>query len=278
MTPSTQTTSLQPITVKGIGLITGRPITVTLTQGRPNTGIIFDLGNHILIPAQLTRIANTERGVTLSHDSGQFVAIVEHFLCACAFSHITDLHVAISGGPELPLLDGSAAEWMNHLAPFAQPEPTAHRTLTQPLIEYIHNKTTQITATPDTHFKVTYHVSFDHPELNDATIHWDSVTDEASLITRAQTFGHVDELPALQAKGLAKGVTEANTLGLIRDGGYTRPLYVKNEPVYHKALDLIGDLMLGGINALETNLHVTAICAGHSSHTAFAKLLATKLT
>lgn len=273
-----QTTSA-PIIIQGTGLITGLPVKVTLSQAPAGTGIIFHLGQHdgadVMIPARLECIANTERGVTLGHPSGKFIAIVEHFLCACAFSHVTDLLVQVEGAPELPLLDGGSAEWLTHLKPFAQSTKTPLR-LASP-IHYEHNETTRITAVPHSHFTVSYLVDFDHPELKTRWVHWDSKTNDPTLIYNAQTFGHVDELPALQAQGLAKGVTEENTLGLIRKGGYTRPLRFQDEPLYHKALDLIGDLMLGGINALETNMHVIATCAGHSSHTAFAKLLQEKI-
>jgi UDP-3-O-[3-hydroxymyristoyl] N-acetylglucosamine deacetylase len=56
-------------------------------------------------------------------------------------------------------------------------------------------------------------------------------------------------------------------------GGYSRPLRHDDEPVYHKVLDLIGDLTLTGINPLTLKAHVFAINAGHGSHTAFAERL-----
>lgn len=265
------TTATTTVSVQGIGLITGIPVKITLSPAPAGTGVVFDLGNDVIIPARLECVANTERGVTLGHPSGKFIAIVEHFLCACAFSNITDLHVRVEGASELPLLDGGSAQWIEHLKPFAKTTQQRFE-LTAP-VNYEHNKTTRILAVPHTHFKVSYLVDFDHPELRTRWICWDSKTDDPTLIYNAQTFGQVDELPAMQAQGLAKGVTEENTLGLIREGGYTRPLRFKDEPIYHKALDLIGDLMLGGINALNTNMHVVATCAGHSSHTAFAQEL-----
>ena len=101
---------------------------------------------------------------------------------------------------------------------------------------------------------------------------------EGTAIAPARTFGFVRELPALQAQGLAKGVSLDNTLGLTDEGGYTAELRLPDEPLRHKVLDLIGDLMLCGVPITGIRAHIVARNAGHTSHMAFGKQLAQQMT
>ncbi len=274
-------------TITGTGLVTGAPFTVTLSPLPAGSGAVFNLGNSadgqpIHIPARLQCIADATRGVTLGHPSGKALAIVEHFLAACALTNRVDVMATITSNlpadmasqlpiMEMPLLDGSAADWVPLLEQLPESQPA---TYTLPhAVHYQHNDTVSLYAVPSDHFQITYAVDFDHPELRNTWIHWDSQSENAMQLASAQTFGFVRELPEMQAKGLARGVTAENTLGLTDEGGYTRPLRFDHEPVIHKALDLIGDMTLMGHNPLHINAHVYAFSAGHASHTAFAKQL-----
>ncbi|MBX2861787.1 MAG: UDP-3-O-acyl-N-acetylglucosamine deacetylase [Vampirovibrio sp.] len=272
---TTEAPSGKKTTVSGKGLITGLPVTVEIEAAPIGHGIVFYLDGELPIPARLETVVNTERGVTLGHPSGKFLAIVEHFLSACAMAEASDLKVSVNGAPELPLLDGSAIEWIKHLntgLPDCMIKPKPELELAQP-VHYVHNDTTLLYALPSNRLQVTYAVDFDHPDLRQRWIRWDSAKDTVEDIAKAQTFGFVRELPTLQAMGLAKGVDEHNTLGLTDDGGYTRPLRMEDEPIRHKILDLWGDLMLTGLNPLHIKAHIFAFNAGHASHTGFAKKL-----
>jgi UDP-3-O-[3-hydroxymyristoyl] N-acetylglucosamine deacetylase len=273
-------TSQTAIKVTGIGLVTGLEITAQLSPLPAGTGIVFDVPSkdgqeRVQIPARLACIADATRGVTLGHPSGAFVSIVEHFLCASAVTNRQDVLVTIDGGPELPLLDGSSQDWVEPL--MALPESPMQTMNLTSAVRYQHNDDVHLYALPSDHFEISYAVNFDHPELANRWIHWDSESEDAHQLLSAQTFGFVRELPALQQSGLAKGVSEKNTLGLMDNGGFTRPLRFELEPVTHKALDLIGDLSLMGINPMGIKAHVFAFNAGHASHTAFASKLLDKL-
>ncbi len=266
----------QSFTIEGTGLVTGLPVKTTISKGQPGQGVLFHidgLDSGVTIPARLEAIVNTQRGVTLGHPSGKYLCIVEHFLAGCAMSGHSDLNVVVEGAPELPVLDGSAAQWKEPL------HKHFGNTVSQPLwnlkeaVFYRHNDMTCVYAVPAESFKASYAVNFNHPGLQNRWVSWNLQEDGVEALAQARTFGYVRELPALQEQGLAKGVTEDNTLGLTDEGGYTRPLRFDDEPVYHKLLDLIGDLSLLGLNPLTINMHVYAINAGHASHTEFAKRL-----
>ena len=281
------------VTVSGIGLITGLPITVAIRPSRTSTGITFSNTIGDVIPVRLPHVVHTERGVTLASspktpDSKPWtLSIVEHFLSACAMAGFTDLSVQVSHSddsnqpaPELPLLDGSANNWLEALSHLPQPLPQPAIPLKQSIF-YRHNDNICLYAIPAPSFRVTYAVDFNHPDLRNTFVTWDLIKDGVQAIAPAQTFGYVDELPAMQAQGLAKGVRDTNTLGMLnpndpsfsKHSGYTRPLRFSNEPIHHKILDLIGDLSLSGINPLRLQTHIIAINAGHSSHVELAKQL-----
>lgn len=268
-----QTSVNIPIHVAGIGVITGKPVEVEILPAEPGHGIVFYIDGQSAIPARLEAIAHLDRGVTLANREGKTLSIVEHFLCAASLAGLSDLKVSVKGAPEMPILDGSAQDWLKLFArhfEFQRPKPSHELA---GAVFYRHNADIVLYAVPDTHFKITYSVDFQHPDLNGRWVRWDSQKDNPALISTACTFGYLNELPALQSRGLALGANLENSLGLLEKGGYSRPLRHEDEPIYHKALDLIGDLSLSGVNPLSLKAHVFAINAGHSSHAPFAKRL-----
>lgn len=266
------------VAVSGIGLITGLPVTVTLAPALVGQGITFQLPNGAVIPASLSSLADANRGVTLiDPTTGKTLSIVEHFLCACALSNRMDVRVAIEMAAEaplweLPLLDGSAADWLPFLNQLPCRGEESPLNLSKALW-YRQNEDVCVYALPSDRLQITYAINLDHAETANQWARWDSATDDILTIASSRTFGLLRELPALQASGMARGVSLENTLGLVDDGTTTSPLRHPHEPIFHKMLDLLGDLMLTGMNPLCLNAHLIAINAGHASHTAFGKLL-----
>ncbi len=263
--------------LSGNGLITGKPVSVSISPAPPGQGIRFQMEG-VWIPAHPDFVINAERGVTLGLE-GQTLSIVEHFLSACSMTNHLDLDVQVEGAPELPLLDGSALKWAEALmtqlgrSAAASHQPVgilAHPvTYSDPIHPGIH-----LMAIPADTCRITYLTEFPHPDLRQRWFTWEREGDNAlTELAPARTFGFLSELPALQSKGLALGVTLENTLGLIEDGTYTCELRMPDEPLRHKILDLIGDLMLCGIPVQQFNGHIIAYCAGHASHLAFGKIL-----
>ena len=269
------------LTMQGIGLITGAPVQVVIEEAKLGQGVTFfvqekpsaDLPANVAIPARLESVVHTERGVTLAAPTGQTLSIVEHFLCAAALSGNTDLNVYVQGAPEMPLMDGSSQIWYDALVKhFGKKEVEPDIELSQAVFFRLNDQVC-LYALPAQQLQYTYSVDYDHPDLKNQWLRWDSAENSIEDILQARTYGYVRELPILQAKGLAKGVTLENTLGLTDEGGYTTPLRIEREPIYHKMLDLTGDLMLTGINPLRLKAHIYAIHGGHTGHTGFAKKL-----
>ncbi len=260
------------VQVSGNGLLTNLPVTLQIEHAPEGHGIVFWRDGEA-IPARLESIVSTNRGVTLASATGKTLSIVEHFLCACAASNLMNLKVTVEGAQELPLMDGSAQDWMAALAPMVENAAVASD-IDLPVAVFDRlDDLSCVYALPANHLKITYAVDYPHPKLNQRFVRWDSKIDCLSQILQARTYGFVKELPILQAKGMALGVTAENTVGLTEDGDYLSPLRLEDEPLYHKMLDLLGDLMLSGINPRRLKAHIFAINAGHGAHASFAKKL-----
>lgn len=261
----------------GTGLITGQSSTVRVSTLPPGSGIQFVVDD-VIIPAAASTVINADRGIILG-TQGKTLSIVEHFLAACAMVNLTDLRVEVSGAPELPILDGSAKPWADFLIErFGPPETRSIQQswrLNQ-LVSYQdpNHAEIQLLALPSETLQISYLVNFPHPDLDHRWLTWYATKGNLlEDIAPARTFGMVSELPALQARGLGLGVTPQNTLGLTDDGGYTSELRFPDEPIRHKILDLIGDMMLCGIPAEGLKARIVVFWGGHKAHVAFGQLL-----
>ncbi|OGI04190.1 MAG: hypothetical protein A2Y25_08770 [Candidatus Melainabacteria bacterium GWF2_37_15] len=255
-----QTTGKE-ITISGKGLMSGRECSVNLFPSEEK-GIRFYLSNSKTpIIACAENVVSTDNCVVLGNSEGLKVVLVEHFMAACAFAGIDSLDVCLSSF-ELPILDGSAAEWYKILPNAENIEET---TFEKPLAS------NNVMLMPANELKITYCVNFDHPELKNRWVSFDLSQDKTQII-EARTFGYLKDLERFQQAGMALGVTQENTVGLTEDG-YTTALRSEFEPVKHKILDLIGDLYLTGMNPLGFKVHIIAYNAGHKAHVEFARLV-----
>jgi UDP-3-O-[3-hydroxymyristoyl] N-acetylglucosamine deacetylase len=298
--------------LEGTSLIAGRPVGVCGELGPWSPGdplvtfLVHPTPDHAHSPvkfsAALSQVVHTDNGVTLVDDARQgfTLSIVEHCLAAVAMAglrglvlHVTPLDVPPSPHSpdtrfELPLLDGSAARWLAWLSPLCQSVPF----LESPQFDRLASQLTNAPLTlgeaarsltvcwrPEG-LRVSYQMpSMAHPLLGDQVFAWshdDTPVEEA--IAPARTFGFIEDLPALQARGLARGVSAENTLGLSRlSPDLTSPLRLPLEPLRHKVLDLLGDLMLTGVNPLSLPLNLQVVNGGHGLHVALGKALAAML-
>lgn len=293
--------------LEGTSLIAGRPVQVLgeLRPWSPGSPLVTffaypapDSPSPFKFSATLPQVIHTDNGVTLVDDArqGATLSIVEHCLAAVAMAglrglvlHVTPLDVAPETGGfetrfELPLLDGSAAAWLAWLHPIRQ-SPTAlssdaynalaRRLHNTPLVVGDNERSLTVRWRPEG-LRVSYQMpGMPHPLLGDQVFVW--AADEVSpdeAIAPARTFGFVEDLPAIQARGLARGVSIENTLGLSRTGDHlTSPPRLPLEPLRHKVLDLLGDLMLTGHNPLSLPLDIQAVNAGHGLHVALGQIL-----
>jgi len=246
-------------TIYGNGLMSGVECSVTLFPSEEKGIRFFAPNGKSPIYARVENVVSTDNCVVLANEEGSKVVLVEHFMAACAFAGIDSLDVCV-GSYELPILDGSAAEWYKMLTKTGQISSTD---FDKPM------NTNDIALLPSGELKISYCVDFKHPELKNRWYSFDLSQDKAQIL-ESRTFGYLKDLEKFQQAGMALGVSKDNTVGLT-DDGYTTALKSDLEPVKHKILDLIGDLYLTGLNPLGFNAHIIAINAGHRSHVEFAR-------
>jgi len=258
----------------GIGLHCGRPVRLRLVPAPAEHGIRFvrtDVG--VEIPATLAHIGAQDHATTLNRD-GVSIGTVEHLLAALSGLGVDDVRIEVDG-PEVPVLDGSAAPFVillheAGLRPLAVPRQLLR--VVQP-VEVVHGaKFARLV--PSEHFEVSYTIGFDHPLLRHQALAL-RVTPRSfsEQIAPARTFGFLREVELLRKSGLALGGSLENAVVIGETGVLNNKLRFEDEFVRHKILDAIGDLALVG-HPLVGRLEATR--AGHALHAAVAsKLLAT---
>ena len=240
---------------------------MTLLPSPPNSGIIFrrmDLPDTPVVEACPENILDVHYATTLGK-GGVEVKTVEHLLAALAGLGIDNLIVEISG-PEVPVMDGSAAPFIYLIHEAGIKKLTAIRSvlkLTRPIS--VTDGARSVAAYPCDTLRLSYTINFDHPLLRHQE--YSTEIDETSFVDEiapARTFGFLKDVELMRQSGLALGGSLDNAVVLGETGVLNNPLRFPDEFVRHKLLDLLGDLVLLG-NPLKA--HVVATRAGHELHT-----------
>ncbi len=261
------------IKATGIGLHTGRKVTMSLRPAPIDTGIVFrrvDLPSPADIRASAAAVTDTRLCSSLE-SNGAKVATVEHLMSALAGLGIDNLYIDLSG-PEVPIMDGSAAPFVFLLQSAGLEELNAPKKFfrVRRAIE-VRDGDKWARFDPYDGFRLTFSIIFDHPVFDRAgqTITIDlAETSYVKEVARARTFGFVQDVEAMRSAGLALGGSLDNAVVLdeyriLNSDG----LRYADEFVKHKVLDAIGDLYLVG------NPLIGAFSAHKSGHALNNQLL-----
>ncbi len=241
-----QTTINSIFTIKGIGLHTGREVTLEFLPRR-EFGIAFVINGNV-IPARYDMVADTRLSTQIA-GGGYSVATIEHLMAAFYFSGITNCLVYIDG-PEVPILDGSAWEFYQGMwkaGVYEFPESGVYLKVQRP-VEVNHNDD-WVRIKPLNSLEVTMSIEF-RPPVGKQKKHVTDVENAFSIIN-SRTFTLLEEIEAIKKAGLAKGGSLDNAV-VIGEDEVVNPhgLRYKKELVNHKILDLIGDLYTSGYRLL----------------------------
>jgi UDP-3-O-[3-hydroxymyristoyl] N-acetylglucosamine deacetylase len=250
-----QTTLRDEVTVTGVGVHSGRNVTLSLLPADDDAGIVFrrvDAEGNIerQVRADVRAVTATEFATVLGDASGPLCSTAEHLLAALRGLHVDNVVIEIDG-PEVPIMDGSAMPFVEAL----DQAGLTDRALPRRFIEVI--KPVQVARDqafgelrPYEHgFRVEAEIEFDHPLIGKQALSLDVTPDSFRRdIARARTFGFMKDVSKLWSAGYALGASFDNTL-VISDDRVLNPegLRFTDEFVRHKALDAIGDLALAGL-------------------------------
>jgi UDP-3-O-[3-hydroxymyristoyl] N-acetylglucosamine deacetylase len=265
-----QNTIAEKVSCTGVGLHSGAPVQLTLQPARAGTGVVFvrtDLATPVEIPARPEFVTDTRFATTLGRGEAT-VSTVEHLLAALRGLGIDNLRVELDG-PEVPVMDGSAASFaflVRVAGVFEQSTSRRAQRLQRPVEVRHGDRWARIE--PGRGLCISYSVDFAHRAIGRQAIRGLAITPESfeAELCRARTFGFLRDVEPLRRQGLGLGGSLDNAVLLDdhevmnRDG-----LRWADEFVRHKALDLVGDLALLGV-AFEGHVHVHK--GGHALHQA----------
>ncbi len=256
---------------RGVALHCGDTVAMTLRPAAPGTGIVFRrLDAGVEIRANWANTIESALCTVLSNGEGIRIGTVEHLMAALAGSEIDNVVVDLDG-PEVPILDGSAAPF-THLIERAGviTQDTARRAIKILKPVRVDADGASAALLPDHGFSMSFEIDFDNPLIRrqDMMVSFDADTFKTEL-SRARSFCLLDDVARMRAAGLARGGSLDNAVvvsgdRVLNDGG----LRYADEFVRHKLLDAFGDLYLAGAPMIG-HFH-----GARSGHTLTRRLLA----
>ncbi|HEY0599549.1 UDP-3-O-acyl-N-acetylglucosamine deacetylase [Brevundimonas sp.] len=247
-----QKTTVAPAIIAGVGVHTGDRVRLAVRPAPVGTGIVFvrtdvtDRDNRI--PVSGEAVVDARLNTMIENAAGVRLSTIEHLMAAFAALGVSNAVVEVDG-PELPILDGSALQFVQLLdrAGFRRQEaPVRYIEILEPIRVQEGDKTAALL--PCDRYEMRFEIDFPTPVIGNQVV--DFVVDEEPFrneIMAARTFGFAHEVEALRKAGLARGGSLENAVvidgdQILNPGG----LRMEREFVKHKALDAIGDLYVLG--------------------------------
>ncbi|MFW0735777.1 MULTISPECIES: bifunctional UDP-3-O-[3-hydroxymyristoyl] N-acetylglucosamine deacetylase/3-hydroxyacyl-ACP dehydratase [unclassified Flavobacterium] len=295
-----QKTIKNEISLTGVGLHTGKEVTMTFKPAPINNGFTFvrvDLQGQPVIEADANYVVNTQRGTNLEK-LGVKIQTPEHVLAALVGCDLDNVIIELDAS-ELPIMDGSSKYFVEAIEKAEIEEQDASRNVyvVKEVISFTDEATgSEILVMPSDDYQVTTMVDFGTKVLGTQNATLKSIADFKTEIASSRTFSFLHELESLLEHGLIKGgdlnnaivyvdkeISEATMANLKKAFGKdeisVKPngvldnltLHYPNEAARHKLLDVIGDLSLIGVRIQGK---IIANKPGHFVNTQFAKKLA----
>lgn len=294
-----QRTIQKTTSVKGRGLHTGVDVTLTFNPAPENHGFKFrrvDLEHQPLINAVAENVVDTSRGTTIE-EKGARVSTIEHVMAALVGLGIDNCLIDVTG-PEMPIMDGSSAPFLEVIKDAGVTELEADRKyfeIKEKIVYKDEQRGVEIVIYPDDHLSIDVMIDYNSKVLGHQYALLNSLADFEREISPCRTFVFLHEVELLLKHNLIKG-GDLNNAIVIMDrqvtqeeldrlaGVFHKPkiqvkpegilnnvdLRFSNEPARHKLLDLIGDLSLIG-TAIKGRIVATR--PGHAANTEMAKIV-----
>ena len=275
-----QTTLRDQAVLTGVGVHSGLPVTLSLLPAEADTGIRFvrtDLkgSRDREISADIRSVTATEFATVLGDASGPLVSTAEHVLAALRGLGVDNAVVEIDG-PEVPIMDGSAAAFVRAIDQVGLEllnEPRRFIRVLKPVSVVVGDAVAEFRPY-SRGFRIEAEIAFDHPLIGRQSIAYDGRPESFRRdFARARTFGFMRDVAKLWSAGYALGASLENTL-VVSDSRILNPEGTRfpDEFVRHKVLDAIGDLALAGAPLLGL---YRSVRGGHKlNHAALSALMA----
>lgn len=240
MTPPLANTLRAPVEFDGVGLHTGEPCRVRLHPSEAGR-IMVRIGS-VEFPARWDYVVDTHRATVLGHE-GATLGTVEHLLSALWALRIGSVVIELLKGREVPILDGSALPFLEALEAIGVVPCAGCYQRSLPTGVSVAEGDRMLTLLPGDEVAVGY-LRLPSPFYYQAGVF--ALANYREQIAPARTFGFLHEVEALRQQGLAQGGSLENAL-ILDENGYYNSARFTDEPLRHKLLDCLGDLMLCGV-------------------------------
>lgn len=264
-----QQTLANPMECTGIGVHSGKPVTLTLRPSIANSGYVFirtDAPEDARrIPARWDTVTDTAMCTKITNAQGLSVSTIEHVIAALAGCGIHNALIELDG-PEVPIMDGSAADFVEMIrkASLRQQRKRVRRLkILKPVDVAMGNATALLKPSDEPQFSMQFNANGRLSNQSWSLDYYPDHDDFGDFLSSARTFGFYEDAQRLWGQGLAQGASLDNTV-VIKEGGAVmneEGLRFSDEFVRHKMLDAIGDLALAGGTILG---HFIGINSGHA--------------
>jgi len=275
-----QTTLRDQASVSGVGVHSGLPATLTMFPAEANTGIMFvrcgvDGQPDREIRANVRAVTATEFATVLGDAAGPLCSTAEHVLAALSGLGVDNAIIEIDG-PEVPIMDGSAAPFVaaiDRAGVISLSEPRHYMRILKP-VRVVQEDAYGELRPYSQGFRIEFEIEFDHTLIGRQELALDIEPETFRReLARARTFGFMRDVAKLWNAGFALGASFENTL-VVNENRLLNPegLRFADEFVRHKALDAIGDLALAGAPLLGA---FRSVRGGHKlNHAVLSALIA----
>jgi UDP-3-O-[3-hydroxymyristoyl] N-acetylglucosamine deacetylase len=260
MKAARQTTLRDSVTLTGIGVHSGLPVTLTIHPAEIDCGVRFlrsgvDGCPDREVRADVRAVTATEFATVLGDTAGPLCSTAEHVLAALSGLGVDNAVIEIDGA-EVPIMDGSAEPFVAAIERVGIVTLAAPRRYIRVLkpVRVVNGDSAGELRPSSRGFRVEIEIAFNNPLVGRQTLAFD-VTPESFKreVARARTFGFMSEVDKLWSAGYARGATFDNTVVVSDDRILNAEgLRYADEFVRHKALDAIGDLALAGLPLIGT--------------------------
>ena len=274
-----QTTLGSTVTVTGIGVHSGMQVTLGIGPADADAGFIFVRsgldGADREIRASAEAVIATEFATVLSDGAGPMVSTAEHILAALRGMGIDNATIEVDG-PEVPIMDGSAAPFVDAIDQAGIVELSTLRRFVEVIrpVRVVIGESVGELLPYASGFRADVEIDFAHPQIGRQAFAFELTAESfRHEICRARTFGCMEDAARLWSAGYARGASLENSIvfdakRVLNPEG----LRYRDEFVRHKVLDVVGDLALSGLPLLG---HYRSVRGGHKlNNTVLCALLA----
>ncbi len=260
-----QKTIKEAVTFKGVGLHSGKLVSIKIKPSDPDTGIVFkriDLKNENLLYPNFMNVSNTSLNTTISNDFGTKVSTIEHLMGALFGLGIDNALVEIDN-EEVPILDGSAKNFIEKILSVGLKQSNKPIKIIKinKRVEFKDGGKFMVIEPSKLSLDIDFELKYPNKIIGNQRNKINVYEDDLKEIFNSRTFCLYEDIEAIKKKGLAKGGSLDNAI-VVKDEQILNLDGLRNskEFVNHKILDCIGDLYTSGYRIIAS---ITCSQGGH---------------